>query len=179
MLSYSPASWLMYPHAVSCLSWGTLRNLSKLVCLVTSKLENKHFGKDYFSVTVHRSYQALLKLTDTSVKRIATYPPHVQASVLLDHSNLSAKGFSFQLQLTRKLSTAPCLRCCVETTEATHKIMQHQHNFPPITLSSWASTLFWTFLDVTELYCNWPKGNSPGDVRNQKLHQLPSKPCPA
>ena len=32
------------------------------------------------------------------------------------------KGSCFQLQLTRNLSMAPCLRCCVETTEVTHKI---------------------------------------------------------
>lgn len=95
LLSSYPASWLIYPHAVSCLSWGTLKNLSKLVCLVTDKLQNKRFGKDHFSLTVHRSYQALLKLTDTSVKRIVTHCPRLQASALLSLKPQCKKGFPF------------------------------------------------------------------------------------
>lgn len=142
MLSCSPASSLMYPHAVSCLSLGTLRNLSKLVCLVTGKLENKHFGKDYFSVTVYRSYQALLKLTDTSAKRIATHFPRVQASVILAQIS-GQKAFSFQLLLMRNFSVAPRLRCCVKTTGVIHKIDAAPAQLSPINLLSWASTLLW------------------------------------
>lgn len=95
LLSCSPASWLINPHAVSCLSWGTLRNLSKLVCLVTDKLQNKCFDKDYFSLSVHRSYQAFLKLIDTTVKIMVTHSLSVQASALFSLKPQCKKSFPF------------------------------------------------------------------------------------
>lgn len=179
MLPFSPTSWLAFPHVVSCLSWGMLRNLSRRVCLVTSRLANKHFGKDYFSVAVHNSYQALLKLTDPSAKRIATQFLCVCLSPALIQTS-EQKGFSHQLLLARDFPAAPPSRCCPDSWSYSQN-RQHQHNFPRLNLLSHASALLWrNIFDVKGHWCHWdwPRGNSPGDLSIRSLHQLLSKPCP-
>lgn len=93
------------------------------------------------------------------------------AKLTPSHSNLSAKRGFLSAYVAEKFLIAPCLRCWAENTEVTHKIdatqaqlsLKHCHESPHCSEG--------TFFGVTELYWDWPKGNSPGIVRNQKLHQ--------
>lgn len=138
-----------------------IKKLSKLVCLATSKLENKHSGK-IISLSLYTELPGPSQLTDTSAKRIATHFPHVPPLVILMKSQYK-KGFSFSF-CWRGIS--PWLRfygAVLRLLRFLAKEIQHQHTSPPIKSLSWASTLSeGTSFDVMELYRDWQKWNSPG-----------------
>lgn len=69
-----------------------IKKLSKLVCLATGKLENKHSGKDYFSLTAHKVTRAFATHRHFCKKNCHT--PHVPPPVILLKTECK-KGVSF------------------------------------------------------------------------------------